>query len=198
MVLIYLSSTQLFDPPFGENWKERLSNFAQGPFVGLASSVMSSAMNNAAVDPSMAHRVLRTLASKNPLTRGLFQVFGEDNKYDFKDPSGRLKFKGDVSDIIKTFAGVHPAGGVMGMQQGPMQMKQAELDTFVDAFMEVNEKRNDVLDWAASRYGAAKAAGVDLGGDFQKAIEKEVDAWNNLWPEFPITGTDLRTRGEAS
>jgi hypothetical protein len=189
------NSVQLLNPPFGETWLSKLGNFAAGPMVGIASSVVANALDSKAVDPSMTHRVLHTLADRNPLAKGLYQLF-EDDKYDFRDPAGRLKFKGDLSDLMKTFLGFRPAGGTMGQTTGPNQMRPAELDTFIDAFMEANQKRNDVLDYAASRWGAAMSAGVDLGKDMKDMVKGEVDSWNNLWPELPITGEDILNRAQ--
>lgn len=201
------SSVQAFNPPFGEGWGAKFGNFAAGPLLGLAGSTIGAAFDNAAVDPSVSSRVMRSIFSRNPGTKLLWQLFGETDKYDFRDTGGRLRWKADAKDMIagllnkdllKTGLGIKPAGGQMGNYNvnDPHQMKAAEIDTFVDALMDMNSRRSDVLDYAASRYGQARAAGVDLGKDLQDAVTREVDKWNNLWPEFPITFNDIMDRAK--
>jgi hypothetical protein len=71
-------------------------------------------------------------------------------------------------------------------------MKEAELDTFIDAMMEMRQARDAVVDYAAGRYGQAQIAGIDLGTDMVAAIMKDTDNWNKMWPEFPISNTDIQ------
>jgi hypothetical protein len=75
-------------------------------------------------------------------------------------------------------------------------MRPAELDTFVSSLREITSRRNDVLNYAASRYGQAQLSGVDLGESMQKAVEKEVNQWNSLWPQFPINQQDIMGRAQ--
>lgn len=195
------SSIQLYNPPFGENFAERVGNFAAGPLMGLVGSVTGAMLSQSAPEPSALKRGYESLAARIPAARWLkalpMLIDGVD--YDFKDPEGRLKYKGDWRDLFKYMAGFKPAGGTMGVYDpaDPRQMRPAEIDTFADAMMDMTQKRSDVLDYAASRYGQALASGVDLGDDIQTLVRNEVDHWNNLWPEFAISHDDILTRAKA-
>lgn len=194
-------SIQLFNPPFGENFAARVGNFAAGPLFGLVGSVTGAMLSNSAPEPSALKRGYEALAQRIPAARWLktLPMLIDGIDYDFKDPEGRLRYKGDFRDMIKYMAGFKPAGGTMGVYDpaDPRQMRPAELDTFADAMMQMTQKRSDVLDYAASRYGQALASGVDLGKDIQELVRNEVDHWNNLWPEFPIVHDDILTRAKA-
>ncbi|KKK51064.1 hypothetical protein LCGC14_3118730, partial [marine sediment metagenome] len=68
---------------------------------------------------------------------------------------------------------------------------------FVGALLDMTERRNEVLNFAAMRFGQAKLAGMDIPEGMMTAIRAEVDNWNSLWPEFPISGDDIFTRATA-
>jgi len=195
------SSIQLYNPPFGENWAARVGNFAAGPLMGLVGSVTGAMLAQSAPEPSALKRGYESLAARIPAARWLkaLPMLIDGIDYDFKDPEGRLKYKGDWRDLFKYMSGFKPAGGTMGVYDpgDPRQMRPAEIDTFADAMMDITQKRSDVLDYAASRYGQALASGVDLGEDIQTLVRNEVDHWNNLWPEFAISQDDILNRAKA-
>ena len=179
------SSVMLYNPPFGETWKEQLGNMLAGPVGGVTSSIVGSAINQAGPEPSAAKRAFNAFVRQVPLARqldGIRRIIEGD--YDFKDPMGRLKYQAETKDVIKTILGARSE-------------KEALIDTTVKALFEMRQRRDSVLNYAASRYGQAQLAGVSLGQEMQGAIQKDVDAWNALWPEFPITGSELAERASA-
>lgn len=192
------SSVQLFNPPFGDSWGEKVGNFLGGVVGSTVGSTLAAAFSSSAVEPEMGKRAFNAFVDRVPLAKslsGLVKLYNQD--YDFKDPLGRLRWKGDAKDAIKQVMGFRQGGGVMGMLTGAAQMRPAELDTFVDSLLEVETKRNEVINYAASRYGSAMLAGVDLGPSLQEAVEKEVAQWNALWPDFPISGSDINGRAKS-
>ena len=186
MVGIDLSnSVMLWNPPFGENWQEKLGNLLGGVTGSLVSSVTGAAANQAGPEPNAVKRAFDALVQRVPLAKqldSLRRLWEED--YDFKDPAGRLRFKGDASDAIK---------GLLGARSS----KQALEDTYIQALMQVRESRDSVLNYAASRWGQARAAGIPLSQDMDEAVRKDVDNWNQQWPEFPISGTDIQGRAKS-
>ena len=178
-------SVTLVNPPFGETWQEKLGNLAAGPILSTASSIIGAAMSDNGIEPSSAKRAFSAMMQRIPLGKsinGFVRLLTGD--FDFKDPAGRLRWKGDFKDAIRTMLGARP-------------IAQANLDTFVGAILEMTEKRNEVLNFAALRFGQAKLAGMDIPEGMMKTIRAEVDNWNSLWPEFPISGDDIFTRATA-
>jgi hypothetical protein len=192
------NSMMLVNPPFGATWAEKLGNTVLGPVGGITTSILGTALNTASPTPEMGKRAYDAFVAKIPMAKELNTLVKLwEGDYDFKDPSGRLQFKGEFKDLAKRFLGFRTGGGTMGVTTGPNQMREAELDTFADALMELRQKRDGVLDYAASRYGQASLAGIDLGDDMRKAVQKEVDNWNRMWPESPITGDDIMKRAKS-
>ena len=178
-------SVMLVNPPFGETWQEKLGNVASGPIISTVSSVIGAARSTQGIEPSGAKRALSAMMQRIPLGKsvdGMMRLLTGD--FDFKDPAGRLRWKGDFKDAIRTTLGARP-------------IAQANLDTFVSAILDMTERRNVVLNFAALRFGQAKLAGMDIPEGMMKTIQAEVDNWNSLWPEFPISGDDIFTRATA-
>ena len=186
MVGIDLSnSVMLWNPPFGENWAEKAGNLLGGVTGSLVSSVTGAAANQAGPEPNAIKRAFNALVQRVPLAKqldSLRRLWEED--YDFKDPVGRLRFKGDAADAIK---------GLLGARS----TKQALEDTYIQALMQVREQRDSALNYAASRWGQAMAAGIPLSKEMDEAVRQEVDNWNQQWPEFPISGSDIQTRAKS-
>lgn len=179
------SSVMLYNPPFGETWGARLSNMLSGPVLSTASSVVGAAMDQQGVEPSAAKRALSAVMQRVPIGRsidGLVRVMTGD--YNFKDPAGRLRFEGDFKDAARRVLGARV-------------MKEVDLELFASAIREMRQRRDETLNFAATRYGQAAISGVDLGSEMQETIRKEVDRWNSMWPEFPITGSDILERAQA-
>ena len=176
------NSVMLFNPPFGDNWAEKIGNIAEGPLGSIVSSVIGAAANSAGPEPNAAKRAFDALVQRLPLAKELDAVrrlFEED--YEFKDPIGRLRYKGDVKDVVKRMLGART-------------LTDADLDTFAGSLLDVRQQRDQVLNFVASRYGQARLAGVDLGEPMMQMIRGEVDKWNTQWPEFPISGTEIQQR----
>ena len=186
-------SVQLWNAPFGDNLAEKIGNLVEGPVGSLVSSVVGAASNSAGPEPSAIKRAFDALTQRVPLAKeanAVVRLF--EGNYEFKDPIGRLRYKGDVKDVVKRLLGFRTAGGRMGTDD----MRDAELDTFASALMEVREERDQVLDYVASRHGQATLAGVDLGEPMKEMLKKQVDQWNAMFPEFPITGSDIMNKAK--
>lgn len=176
------SSVMLFNPPMGDNFAEKVGNLLGGPVGSVLSSVVGAAVNSAAPEPNAAKRAFNALVQRVPLGReldALRRLWEQD--YELKDPVGRLRYKAETKDIVKRLLGART-------------LTDADLDTFASATLEVREKRDDVLNYVASRHGQALLSGVDLGESMKAAVAKEVDSWNSLWPEFPISGEEIVER----
>jgi hypothetical protein len=107
-----------------------------------------------------------------------------EGDYDLRDPLGRLRYKASMTDLMKKSLGFRP-------------IVEANLDTVIGAMMEMKQMRDTTLNYVASRYGQSQVAGIGLGEDMQRLVEKEVDNWNQQWPEFPITGDAIASRTKA-
>jgi hypothetical protein len=178
------NSVMLYNAPFGKGWAEKVGNTIGGVVGSLASSALGAMAATAAPEPNAMKRTFNALVSRLPIAKqldGLRRLFEGD--YDFKDPLGRLRYKGDAKDAFKQLMGAR-------------SVDDANLDTFASGLMEVEDNRRQVLDYAASRYGQAQLTGLGLGTDMEMAIQKEVDNWNTRWPEFPITESEILTRAE--
>lgn len=179
-------SVLLFNPPFGDSWQERIGNAVGGVIGSTVGSVLGAGMTTqGAVEPEASDRMFNALIQTIPVAReldALSRLWTGD--YDFRDAIGRLKYKADARDVI-----VRMLGG--------KSIHEGTLDTYIDAMMGVRQSRDSVLDYVAGTYGQTKITGIALGPKLEAAIRKEVDDWNSLWPEFPITGTDIRKRAKS-
>jgi hypothetical protein len=186
MAGIDISNTaMIYNPPFGDSIAERVGNAALGPMGSIATSVVGAAFDNKGIESSAARRTVNALVQRLPVLKeydSIKRIIMDE--YDIRSPNGALKYKLDVADMLKRSLGFRST-------------KEANLQLAVDAMLEVKKKRDDVLDYAASRYGQAKVSGVGLPKAMEEAIMKEVDGWNARWPDMTITGTDLWTRTKA-
>ena len=183
-------SMQLYNPPYGESVAEKIGNVAVGPAGNLVLSTVGAAVTAGAPEPSAAKRAFNTFVQRVPALKAVDaarRIFDRD--YDIKDPQGRLRFKAETKDLVKMIFGAKPLIRE-GAKTGP------DLDTVIDALLDVETKRDAVLDYAASRMGQAALAGVDLPKEMLDAIHKDIDAWNAMMPEFPVSGTDIAERAE--
>jgi hypothetical protein len=193
------NSVRMIDAPFGETFVEKAANLVAGPAIGTGYSIMQSIFDkDQGLEPDMKDRAFNAMINRVPLFKqadALGRLFSGD--YDFNDPSGRLKFKAETKDVVRRMLGFKSSGGQMGVTEGPDQMKESELEQFASGLLEVEAKRQAVIGYAASRYGQAGVAGIDLGSQLEAQVKQEVYNWNERWPEFPITGTDIQKSTEA-
>lgn len=179
------NSVMLYNPPFGEGWAEKVGNLAGGPIGSVLGSAIAAAGADAAVEPEAGKRVYNALVNSLPIGRelnALAQLIEGD--YDLRDPLGRLRYKANFTDMVKK---------VLGFRT----LEEANIDTAISAMIDMKERRDAVVNYAASRYGQAQVAGIPLGEDMQKLVQSEVDNWNTLWPEFIITGDAIAERTKA-
>jgi hypothetical protein len=189
------NSVMAYNPPFGSSFAEKLGNVVAGLPGQLVGSIYTAATNNKAVDPEVGRRVYRQVVQRLPLAAELDAVrrlMVDD--YDMRDPLGRLKYKADVSDLLKLSLGFKPLGKPQTRTQAATFSKAEQLAEFITA---LKTKRDEVVDYAATHYGQAKLTGVKLPKELEDAVKKEVDSWNALWPEMSITGTDVMVRAKA-
>jgi hypothetical protein len=181
-----LSNTAMaYNPPFGQSIAERVGNLVMGPIGSVATSAVGAALNNKAIEPSMAKRTINALIQRLPVAKELDsikRIIMDD--YDIKTPDGKLKYKADLGDMLRRSLGFRPT-------------KEANLQLLSDAILSAKTKRDEVLDYAASRYGQGLLSGLGIPKEMEVAIQKDVDSWNSRWPEMPITGNDLMVRAKA-
>lgn len=179
------SSVMLYNPPFGEGWAEKAGNLMGGPIGSILGSVTGAASAQNAVEPEAGKRVYNALVNSLPVGRELNAIAQLlEGDYDLRDPLGRLRYKANMTDMFKKVLGFRTLG-------------EANVDTAVAAVIEMKEARDTVLNYAASRYGQAKVAGIPLGEDMEELVKGEVDNWNTLWPDFPITGDAIAERTKS-
>lgn len=181
-----LSNTAMvYNPPFGKSLPEQIGYGVMGPIGSISTSVIGAALNAKAPDPESGRRVLNALIQRLPVLKELDavrRIIIDD--YDIHSPDGKLQYKADVSDMFRRALGFR-------------NVKEANLTLLSQAITDLKAKRDDVLDYAASRYGQARLSGVGLPKEMEDAIRKDVEAWNARWPEMPITGRDLAVRARA-
>lgn len=176
------NSAMAFNPPFGSSLAEKVGNIALGPLGSVMTSGLTAALNNKGVDPSMSGRVFQAMVSRVPLAKEFDAIRRIIlNDYDLKTSDGKAKYKADTTDLVKMALGFRP-------------IKDSDLTRLTDNIVMAREKRDSVLDYAASRYGAAMVTGLGVPQELREAIQKDVDNWNAMFPEMAITGTDIATR----
>jgi hypothetical protein len=179
------NSILVINPPFGKSFAERLGNQLMGPIATTAYSGIGAALATKAVEPEAAKRAMDAYIRRIPLAHELDGVrrliIGD---YDMKDPLGRLRYRGDVKDALKMIAGARP-------------VKESQLDLIANGEADLNAKRDEILDYAASRLGQATLAGVDLPKPLLDAIRKDVEAWNAIFGDVgPISGNEIFERAK--
>src|SRR3990167_2585495 len=179
------NSVMLYNPPFGEGYAEKVGNLMGGPLGSMIGSILGAAGTTTGPEPETGKRMFDALVNSIPVGRevnAIAQLLEGD--YDLRDPLGRLRYKASMTDLMKKSLGFRP-------------IVEANLDTVIGAMMEMKQMRDTTLNYVASRYGQAQVAGIGLGEDMQRLVEQEVDNWNNMWPEFPITGDAIASRTKA-
>jgi hypothetical protein len=179
-------SLQLVDLPHGRTPQEAIGNVALGPLGSLVITGLTAAFGEQAekglIDDPL-ERALRAIGQRAPGLRwiqGLEQVWTGD--YDFRDARGRLKFKGDLKDVLLNMTGFRT-------------ITAANQDLILSAYLEVRERRDRAIDRASAVFGQALFTNEGLDEAIDEALEIR-DRWNTLWPEFPITTTEISRRAK--
>jgi hypothetical protein len=179
------SSVMFLNPPFGDNWFEKIGRLTTGVIGSVTGSVIGAAMDARQPEPYAAMRAFNSLVQQIPAAKQLNAVvklmYGD---YDLRTPGGKLKYRADAKDLFKIMLGAKP-------------LREATQDTAITALMEVKARRDHLIDFIAARRGQAEASGIGLGQGMEQELQKLLDGWNGMWPEFPIVAPEIRRRGEA-
>ena len=180
-----LSNTMMaYNPPFGASISDRVGSALMGPIGSVGQSVIGAALDTKGLEPSASRRALNALVQRLPLLKefdAVRRIIIDD--YDLTDPAGRLRYRADLKDLIVMALGFRP-------------IKETNISMMIDALVKIKTKRDNVLDYAASRYGQSLISGLTLPKELQDAIQKDVEAWNALWPEMGISGSDIMERAK--
>lgn len=175
-------SIQVVNPPYGQSIAERVGRVALGPLGNLAVGVGAAAMDTKGVEPDARLRAIRAVVQRVPSLRwmeGVEKVW--TGRYDFRDPGGRLRFHGDLKDVL--------------MQIGAFRsLRQAEQDLMLNALADIKIQRDAVLDEAAAVALHRVPSGQAPTSEDVTQAKAAVDQWNAMFPEFPITEQDLTAR----
>lgn len=160
-------SFQLIDTPWGKGVPEKIGNFFMGPSGNVVYSAARSAISDKGLETSRFDRALKSVTQRVPGLKFIdaLRTFAEgldSGEYRFEDPAGRIKFKGDLRDVI-----------VKGL--GGRTLDEARIELLTEAATQINEQRDRTLNHIANTFIEKKEI------DF-----KARDDWNELWPEFPI------------
>ncbi len=179
-------SMQLVDLPMGRSIPEKVGNVALGPLGNLLAGGLTAAFTEKGVEPSAVKRFLKGIAQRAGGLRwseGFRQLWEGD--YDFRDAQGRLRFKGDLRDVLLSMVGFRT-------------MTAAQQDMVLSAYMDLKDRRDTVLDHLAAVRAQAKIQGRGLTEDESLAEDGVKNTWNALFPDvqgFHITTRDIVTRG---
>lgn len=164
-------SFQLLDIPYGDSVQEKVGNLLLSPAGTTAVSVAASAFDTKGGEPSALKRAVGALGQRVPGLRWIDALRAMSDReasgeYNFRDPAGRLRFKGDLKDVV-----VKALGG--------RTVTEAQTELFCDALMSVYEKRDAALDAVVN--DPASSAVLE---------------WNEAWPEYPISQKEIDNRSE--
>lgn len=173
---------QMIDMPFGNTLQEQIGNTLLGPIGAPFVAAYTARQETKGLEENRNLRSLRSVIQKIPSLRwleALEATFHESEKgtFDFRDPSGRLKFKGQMKEIL-----VKVLGG--------RTTTEGEIDILSEGITSVEERRSEVLDIIAQRVVRSLETGEVI--DFSDVMD-----WNELWPQFPIYLKAVKARAEA-
>lgn len=173
-------SIQMLDLPYGESVAEQIGNVMLGPAGNVVTSVASATLtDDEGFEKSELERAIKALGARVPSLRWIETAYAVSNKidqgkYNFEDPKGRVKFEGDMRDVIvKSLAG--------------RTVKEGEMDIVLGALTHVTGQRDKALNEMVLGVFESIEKGEEL--DFTTIYD-----WNELWPEFPITNDAIKTR----
>lgn len=175
-------SMQAIDTPFGDNVPEAIGNLMLSPMGSVGVSVGRAALDTDATETSAAKRAAIAATQRIPALKWIeaLQAFSreiDEGVYEFRDPAGRLKFKGDLKDVI-----------VKGL--GGRTTTEGEITILTEGLTQVMGERDNALDHIA-------ATGIQwLDGEGELDLQPMYD-WNELYPEFPITLEAIEDRLRA-
>lgn len=175
-------SFDLVNIPPGDNMLERIGNTAIGPVGSLTYRTWKTYADTKGTVASGGERAVRGLVQSMPGLRwmlGLERIFNgvDEGKYDFRSPSGKLQFEGDLRDVI-----IQALGG--------RSIDPAVRSLKFDSATALAEERDKVLDAAVLRW-------LDSGIQPSSLTDEAIIEWNAKWPEWMIWDKNVRTRKDA-
>jgi hypothetical protein len=174
-------SLQMIDVPLGRSMPEQAGRLLAGVPGQLLLDIHKSAMDMKGPEPTtMQERVLNHFTRRVPSMPFRAWEFMQqldqrsvDGYYDFKDPAGRVRFRGDLQAALAQLFVLRP-------------LAAAEEDAVATSVTEIWADRSEKIDEAAHQMMMGKR--VDLLG---------VLDWNMAWPEFHISLSDIKNRTRA-
>jgi hypothetical protein len=165
-------SVQLVDRDYGASAAEEVVNELAGPVVSTGMSAAKAIADTKGPVQSPLERAGRSTAHRVSGLRwilALEKILSQD--YNFKTPSGKKRFEGDLQDVI-----------IEGLGGRPTQAGQ--LDLLIAAYSSLKESYDSYAD---------EATGHLLAGRTDEA-HATLDTWNQLHPEIPLTFPMLKDR----
>jgi hypothetical protein len=169
-------SATILDVPFGATVKEMLANKMLGVTGQIVTAISGAAGSTKGVEPRKSRRVFDAAARKMPplrLITGFERIANKD--YNFRDPTGRLNFRGDLQDVFSDMAGFR-------------SLDLAKRDLVLDTYKDIFTDRDKVIAEAA-RFAAAadRAKTPKEAAKWEAKIDEIVYEWNEFtYPEHPI------------
>jgi len=172
------SSIQMFDLPYSDNVPEAIGQVVLGPVGSIGTRIVTEAKREY---PTRLKRILGVTKALGESFGGTRQLIGLEKvltgDYDFRSPSGKLKFQGELKDALVQLYGSRPVTASIE------QMK-------MDALTEVFSQRNETIN-------RAKEIILQPNGDYD-ALTQIIEKYNSEWPELAIGFDEVKKRTISS
>jgi len=173
-------SVDLLDVPFGKTLDEKVLNLVMGPIGNITYRAFKDAANTKGVVESPMERGIRSVVQRVPGLRWMIALEqlvqgADEGKYDFRSATGKLRFQGDLREVLMTAVGARMTK--LGWQ-----------DIKFDALSDLAAQRDEIMDKVVMQW-------INSGEYPQDSESKE--RWNEMWPEWPISYKGLKARKKA-
>lgn len=158
-------SIVLGDEPFGRGFYEKAARQLAGPAVSLsveAARTLSTPKREQTTIGQDAEAILRRFPTTRPLAE-LSALWNQD--YDLRTPDGETKLRRKLTDVLMGLGSFRSAN-------------EANIGLAVNGIMALAKRESELKNkW----YVATD----------KRAVQEEINAFNKLWPEAAITGSNL-------
>ena len=172
------SSIQMFDLPYSDNVPEAIGQIVMGPVGSVATRAVAEAKREY---PTRLKRILGVTKALGESFGGTRQLIGLEKvltgDYDFRSPSGKLKFQGELKDALVQLYGSRPVTA---------SIEQMKMDALTEVFAQRNEAINE-----------AKKILLQPNGDYD-ALTQIIKKYNSEWPELAIGFDEVKKRAISS